>query len=86
MLEFQAGMMSLEGTRVGPDTRKGLVCVARGHEGLFHFKWINQTSNVVEVDQIVFPDEVVFEKFQETPKRVYILKFKEDDRKLFFWM
>jgi 26S proteasome regulatory subunit N13 len=41
---------------------------------------------VVEVDQIVILDEVVFEKVQETPERVYILKFKEDDRKFFFWM
>ena len=86
MLEFRAGMMSLEGTRVLPDTRKGLVHVARGDEGLLHFQWLNRTSNVVEVDQIVFPDEAVFEKVQETPERVYILKFKEDDRKFCFWM
>ena len=72
MLEFWAGMMSLEGTQVVPDTQKGLVHVASGDEGLFHFQWLNQTSNVVEVDQIVFPDEDIFEKVQETPERVYI--------------
>jgi 26S proteasome regulatory subunit N13 len=69
-----------------PDTRKGLVRAASGDEGLFHFQWLNRTSNVVEVDQIVFPDEAIFEKVQETPERVYILKFKEDDHKFFFWM
>jgi 26S proteasome regulatory subunit N13 len=63
-------MMSLEGTRVVPDTRKGLVCVSRGDEGLLQFQWPNRTSNVVEVDQIVFPDEVLFEKVQETPEQV----------------
>jgi 26S proteasome regulatory subunit N13 len=86
MLEFRAGMMSLEGKRVVLDTRKGLVHVARGDEGLLHFQWHNQTINVVEVDQIGLPDEVVFENVQETPKRVYFLKFKEDDRKFSFWM
>jgi 26S proteasome regulatory subunit N13 len=86
MLEFRARMMSLEGTQVVPDTRKGLVCVARGDEGLFQFQWLNRTSNVVEVDQIVFPDEAVFEKVQETLERVYFLKFKEDDLKFFFLM
>jgi hypothetical protein len=29
MCEFRAGKMSLEGTRVVPDTRKGLVRIAR---------------------------------------------------------
>ncbi|WVZ54741.1 hypothetical protein U9M48_005495 [Paspalum notatum var. saurae] len=64
--EFRAGKMSLEGTRVVPDTRKGLVRVGR--------------------DQIVFPDEAVFEKVTESSGRVYILKFKHDSRKFFFWM
>jgi 26S proteasome regulatory subunit N13 len=59
MLEFQDGMMSLEGTQVVPDTRKGLVRVARGDEGMLHFQWLNRTSNVVEVDQIGLPDEIV---------------------------
>jgi 26S proteasome regulatory subunit N13 len=59
-----------------PDTRKGLVRVARGDEGLLHFQWLNRTSNVVEVDQIVFPNEVVFEKVQETPERVYIFEIQ----------
>lgn len=86
MLEFRAGIMSLEGTRVVPDTRKGLVRVARGDEGLLHFQWLNRTSNVVEIDQIILPDEAIFEKVQQTSGRVYILKFKEDDRKFFFWM
>lgn len=86
MLEFRAGIMSRQGTLVVPDTRRGLVRVVRGDEGLLHFQWLVRTSNVAEIDHIVFPDEAVFEKVQETNERVYILKFKEDDRKLLFWM
>ncbi|GAB4854064.1 regulatory particle non-ATPase [Ancistrocladus abbreviatus] len=86
MLEFRAGKMSLEGKRVIPDTRKGLVRITRGEEGLVHFQWLDRVQNVIEDDQIVFPDEAVFEKVEQTSGRVYILKFNTDDRKLFFWM
>jgi len=86
MCEFRAGKMSHEGTRVVPDTRKGLVRVGRGEEGLVHFQWLDRGQNIVEDDQIIFPDEAVFEKVTESPGRVYILKFKQDSRKFFFWM
>jgi 26S proteasome regulatory subunit N13 len=56
--------------------KNGLAANTRGDEGLFHFQWPNRISNVVEVDQIVFPDEVVFEKVQETPERVYIFEIQ----------
>ncbi|XP_030943073.1 26S proteasome regulatory subunit RPN13 isoform X1 [Quercus lobata] len=86
MLEFRAGKMLFEGKRVVPDTRKGLVRIARGEEGLVHFQWIDRTKNAVEDDQIVFPDEAVFEKVNQSSGRVYILKFNTDDRKFMFWM
>ncbi|GAV59740.1 Proteasom_Rpn13 domain-containing protein/UCH37_bd domain-containing protein, partial [Cephalotus follicularis] len=86
MLEFRAGKMIFEGNRVVPDTRKGLVRIARGEEGLVHFQWLDRSQNVVEDDQIVFPDEAVFEKVNQASGRVYILKFNTDDRKFFFWM
>lgn len=86
MLEFRAGKMSLQGTTVVPDARKGLVRIARGEEGLVHFQWLDRNRNVVEDDQIVFPDEAAFEKVNQSPGRVYILKFNSDDRKFFFWM
>ncbi|KAJ1408172.1 UCH-binding domain [Sesbania bispinosa] len=73
MLEFRAGKMVLEGKRVVPDTRKGLVRIARGEEGLVHFQWLDRTQNVVE-------------DVNQTSGRVYILKFNSDDRKFFFWM
>ncbi|KAK8506357.1 hypothetical protein V6N12_034093 [Hibiscus sabdariffa] len=86
LLEFRAGKMLLEGKRVVPDTRKGLIRIARGEEGLVHFQWLDRTQNVIEDDQIVFPDEAVFEKVNQASSRVYILKFNTDDRKFFFWM
>lgn len=86
MLEFRAGKMVLEGTRVTPDTRKGLVRIGRGEEGLVHFQWLDRTRNMVEDDQIIFPDEAVFDKVAQSRERVFILKFSSDDRKFFFWM
>ncbi|KAG7945097.1 hypothetical protein I3843_15G136100 [Carya illinoinensis] len=58
----------------------------QGEEGLVHFQWIDRTKNIVEDDQIVFPDEAFFEKVNVSSGRVYILKFDSDDRKFFFWM
>ncbi|KAI3447284.1 hypothetical protein Pfo_003949 [Paulownia fortunei] len=86
LLEFRAGKMLMDGTRVIPDSRKGLVRIGRGEEGLVHFQWFDRSLNVVEDDQIVFPDEAVFEKVNQSSGRVYILKFHTDDRKFFFWM
>uniref|UniRef100_A0A1D1YUT8 Proteasomal ubiquitin receptor ADRM1 n=1 Tax=Anthurium amnicola TaxID=1678845 RepID=A0A1D1YUT8_9ARAE len=86
MLEFRAGKMLLEGTRVVPDTRKGLVRIGRGDEGLVHFQWLDRDRSAVEDNQIIFPDEAVFEKVSQSSDRVYILKFSSDNRKFFFWM
>lgn len=86
MLEFRAGKMLMEGSRVVPDSRKGLVRITRGDEGLVHFQWLDRTQNAVEDDQIIFPDEAVFEKVGQASGRVYILKFNTDNRKFFFWM
>ncbi|XP_068658900.1 26S proteasome regulatory subunit RPN13-like isoform X3 [Aristolochia californica] len=62
LYEFRAGKMFTEGTRVIPDTRKGLLRIGRGEEGLIHFQWLERGQTVVEDDQIIFPDEAVFEK------------------------
>uniref|UniRef100_A0A7N0UMK7 Regulatory particle non-ATPase 13 n=1 Tax=Kalanchoe fedtschenkoi TaxID=63787 RepID=A0A7N0UMK7_KALFE len=86
MLEFRAGKMLLDGKKVVPDTRKGLIRIGRGEEGLIHFQWLDRDRNIVEDDQIIFPDEAVFEKVHQASGRVYILKFNTDDRKFFFWM
>lgn len=86
LFEFRAGKMLMEGARVIPDSRKGLVQIGRGEEGLVHFQWVDRSQNVVEDDQIIFPDEAIFEKVEQSSDRVYILKFRTDNRKFFFWM
>ncbi|GER48004.1 proteasomal ubiquitin receptor ADRM1 [Striga asiatica] len=86
LLEFRAGKMIMDESIVSPDSRKGLVRIGRGEEGLVHFQWIDRSLNVIEDDQIVFPDEAVFEKVCQSSGRVYILKFRTDNRKFFFWM
>ncbi|KAJ7532481.1 hypothetical protein O6H91_13G005400 [Diphasiastrum complanatum] len=86
LLEFRAGKMMLQGAHVHADPRKGLLRVVKGDEGLIHFQWVDRGLNMVEDDQIVFPDEAVFEKVQQSTGRVYILKFIHDDRRFFFWM
>ncbi|XP_071742091.1 26S proteasome regulatory subunit RPN13 [Rutidosis leptorrhynchoides] len=86
LLEFRAGKMHLEGTRVVADPRKGLVRIGRGEEGLVHIQWLNRGNDTIEDDQIVFPEEAVFEKVGQSSERVYLLKFQTDDRKCFFWM
>ncbi|XP_068662629.1 26S proteasome regulatory subunit RPN13-like [Aristolochia californica] len=86
LYEFRTGKMFTEGSRVIPDIRKGLVRIGKGEEGLIHFQWLDRGQNVVEDDQIVFPDEAVFEKVSQSSDRVYVLKFNTDSRKCFFWM
>ncbi|KAL9377306.1 hypothetical protein Peur_031426 [Populus x canadensis] len=54
VLEFRAGKMVFYGKKVVPDSRKGLVHIRRGDEGLLHFQWLDRNLNVVEDDQIIF--------------------------------
>ncbi|KAL6508476.1 regulatory particle non-ATPase [Orobanche hederae] len=69
VLEFRAGKMLMDGTRVIPDSRKGLVRIGRGEEGLLHFQWLDRSLNLIEDDQIVFPEEAVFEKVNQSSGR-----------------
>merc|ERR1711894_273300 len=61
--------------------------VEQGEDQLMHFKWKDRTTGTVEDDLIIFPDDVEFKKVSQcTTGRVFILKFKNSTRKLFFWM
>lgn len=51
-----------------------------------HFQWMERGQNFPEDDLVVFPEEANFEKVQESSDRVYVLKFRQDDRKYFLWM
>ncbi|CAF3564199.1 unnamed protein product [Rotaria sordida] len=87
LVEFKAGKMLLRGTMVHPDKRKGLVYLYQGNDMLMHFCWKERSSSTPEDDLVIFPDEIEFKKVtQNTTGRVYILKWRSNARKLFFWM
>ncbi|CAH6776668.1 Adrm1 [Phodopus roborovskii] len=87
LVEFRAGKMSLKGTTVTPDKRKGLVYIQQTDDSLIHFCWKDRTSGTVEDDLIIFPDDCEFKRVPQCPSgRVYVLKFKAGSKRLFFWM
>eukprot|EP00775_Hariotina_reticulata_P004635 gene4635-4888_t len=91
LVEFKAGRLIKDGTTVRPDTRKGLLRVIRTEDGLVHIEWYERkeddSTETPEYDEIVFPDEAVYEKPSNVPARVYMIRFKEQaDRDVMFWM
>jgi hypothetical protein len=48
--------------------------------------WGAMNFLVVVQDLIVFPEESHFERVAQSSGRVFILRFRHDDRKLMFWM
>ena len=69
---------------------------------LMHFCWKERASNNPEDDLVIFPDEIDFKKVTQNTTgknifnhnkrlifslgRVYILKWRSNARKLFFWL
>lgn len=87
LVEFRAGRMTMVGKMVHPDTRKGLLYLYQADDGLIHFCWKNRTTNKVEDDLIIFPDDCEFKRVEQCKTgRVYLLKFKSNSNRLFFWM
>ncbi|XP_060545578.1 proteasomal ubiquitin receptor ADRM1 isoform X1 [Pantherophis guttatus] len=87
LVEFRAGKMSLKGSTVTPDKRKGLVYIQQTDDSLIHFCWKDRTSGNVEDDLIIFPDDCEFKRVSQcTTGRVFVLKFKAGSKRLFFWM
>ncbi|KAG7477904.1 hypothetical protein MATL_G00074430 [Megalops atlanticus] len=87
LVEFRAGKMTLKGSTVTPDKRKGLVYIQQTDDSLIHFCWKDRTSGNVDDDLIIFPDDCEFKRVNQcTTGRVYVLKFKAGSKRLFFWM
>ncbi|MCI4387316.1 hypothetical protein PGIGA_G00072610 [Pangasianodon gigas] len=87
LVEFRAGKMSLKGSIVTPDKRKGQVYIQQTDDSLIHFCWKDRTTGNVEDDLIIFPDDCEFKRVNQcTTGRVYVLKFKAGSKRLFFWM
>ncbi|XP_068997841.1 proteasomal ubiquitin receptor ADRM1 isoform X1 [Embiotoca jacksoni] len=87
LVEFRAGKMTLKGSTVTPDKRKGTVYIQQSDDSLIHFCWKDRTSGNVDDDLIIFPDDCEFKRVSQcTSGRVYVLKFKAGSKRLFFWM
>jgi len=87
LVDFRAGKMYMKGQMVHPDKRKGQVYIYQADDSLMHFCWKDRTTGTVEEDLIVFPDDCEYKKVAQcTTGRVFVLKFKSSNRKLFFWM
>ncbi|XP_068161188.1 proteasomal ubiquitin receptor ADRM1-like isoform X1 [Antennarius striatus] len=87
LVEFRAGKMTLSGNIVTPDKRKGSVYIQQSDDSLIHFCWKDRTTDNVDDDLIIFPDDCEFKRVNQcTTGRVYVLKFKAGSKRLFFWM
>uniref|UniRef100_A0A4W3IYX4 ADRM1 26S proteasome ubiquitin receptor n=1 Tax=Callorhinchus milii TaxID=7868 RepID=A0A4W3IYX4_CALMI len=83
LVEFRAGKMSLKGSTVTPDKRKGQVYIQQTDDSLIHFF----PKLLFPQDLIIFPDDCEFKRVPQcTTGRVYVLKFKAGSKRLFFWM
>lgn len=100
LAEFKAGKMILKHdassrNMMHADPRKGLVRVKRESDGLVHFQWLERLrvppgapprTSLID-DLIIFPGEARMKKLSQAgDRRIYLLKFEQGDRKLFFWM
>ena len=48
LVEFRAGKMTMKGTTVTPDKRKGLVYIYQSEDSLMHFCWKDRGNGTVE--------------------------------------
>jgi len=56
------------------------------NDGLIQFAWKDKSTGTVAEELLLFPDDAVFRKVDESNGRVYLLEFKSSNRKLFYWM
>lgn len=87
LVQFRAGKMTVRDNMVTPILRKGLVYLNQTDDNLMHFCWKDRSSNVVEDDLIIFPEDAEFKRVAQcTTGRVYVLRFKSSSRRCFYWM
>lgn len=88
LVEFKAGKMEMRDKMVHPIKRKGMIFLRQSpDDNLMHFCWRDRQTGIVEDDLILFPDDCEFKRVKEcTTGRVYVLKMRSSDKKMFFWM
>lgn len=74
---------------VTPLEQRGKIAIVKG-EGYVYFRWIDRSTNQMDVNcnWIVFQNSVIFKKIKtgRDEDRVYLLKWKDENRRLMFWM
>jgi len=80
--------MEMRDKMVHPIKRQGLVYLRQSpDDSLMHFCWRDRQTGVTEDDLILFPDDCEFKRVKEcTTGRVYVLKMKSSNKRMFFWM
>lgn len=88
LVEFKAGKMEMKERKVHPIKRQGMVFLRQSpDDNLMHFCWKDRQTGAVEDDLILFPDDCEFSRVKEcTTGRVFVLKMKSSNKKMFFWM
>ena len=88
-ITFKAGILTRdEATNaVTPDERKGVVQLVT-EENLLHWQWRPRNSSTFEHDLILFPPDNELKLVTSAPAsaRVYVLKWRGESQRLFFWM
>lgn len=87
LVEFKAGILTISGTTVTADERRGKLSLVQGDDQLLHLLWKTRPQDTTEIDLIVMPQSATVEKIPEcTTGRVLYLKFKNSTNRRFFWM
>jgi len=81
---MKAGKMTLSGTTVTPDSRKGLL-VLRKDDGLMHLIWKDRTTGTVEEDLIIFQGDATLRHVPQCTDGFGMLLEFTTGRRFFFW-
>ncbi|KRF97503.1 uncharacterized protein Dwil_GK28173 [Drosophila willistoni] len=88
LIEYKAGRMIMVGKRIEPEERRGLIFLRRYMEdNQIHFCWLDRKTGHIEIDVVAKPGLLQFRRIEQCKTgRVYVLRFQESTRRLFFWL
>lgn len=90
-ISFKAGFLTRDPSTnmVTADPRKGIFqIVTSTDDGLLHLQWRAKNSTTIDHDLILFNGETEMKQVTSCPAsaRVYVLKWREANTRMFFWM
>lgn len=88
---FKAGLLNRDETTnmVTADDRNGIFqLITSPDDNLLHLQWRVRNVSAVDQDLILFPAETEMKPVRSASPgaRVYVLKWREADKRMFFWM